>query len=112
MEKILISNFLLFLILFFSSCEKNQPAHPDSHDFIFTELAADNDTVPLNGSTYLRAKTAGVNLSFTWSLPIGILEGSDSIVKFIACCSGDHPVTCNVSDGKTNIEKTINIYTE
>ncbi len=107
------------LILFISagillSCKKKSPTQPTGADKLFTfkELKSDHDTIQQGNVTNIKASISGDG-SYKWSSSAGDLFGSGSLVLFGAstCCTGNHEVTCTVTDKNNNSEsKTINIY--
>jgi len=106
---------ILGIILVVSSCQKEKKSEVTSNDpatasFSFIKLEA-QDTILASTTTPVTAITTGNNLTYTWSVdPVGVLLGNGNSIVFNACCGGEHYVTCEVSDGKTTLSKTVMIY--
>ncbi len=115
MRKLRYITTILGVIVIINSCKKEEKSevtsnNPATASFSFINLDA-QDTILASTTTPVTAVTIGSNLTYTWSVnPVGVLLGNGNSIMFNACCGGEHYVTCEVSDGKTTLSKTVMIY--
>lgn len=100
-----------FILLFACKKAENKSTSKDKL-FTFNALTSDKDTILKGNVTNLRANVTGSG-TFKWSASAGDLFGSGSVILFGAstCCTGNHSITCTVTDSHDNSEsKTISVY--
>ena len=108
--------FILFaFVAVIYSCQKaTTPASNDTaKQFTYSSLTTDHDTIKQGNVTNIRANVSGTASSYAWSVNSGDIFGSGNIVLFGAatCCTGNHTITCKVSDSRSNSEsKTVIVY--
>jgi hypothetical protein len=104
------------LIAGLGSCHKKSNApDPNAKQFTFESLTSDAGTLKQGDLTNIRAKVDGSGITYAWSASAGDLLGSGSYIAFGAatCCTGNHTITCTVSDSHNNSESksvVINVH--
>ena len=102
---------ICIVILFTTACKKEEVVPVSGVALEYKSLKAEQDTLVTGNKTKIIAVVTGSNITYKWSGPVGIISGSGSEVFFFACCPGNHPITCTVSDATGKSEsKTVNIY--
>jgi hypothetical protein len=101
----------LILLLFFSSCEKNNDPGDPSQPLIFSSLFAEKDTIIPGETTKIIAVASGYKIVYYWSASAGDILGSGAEVIYAAspCQAGQNMITCTVKDGNEQSE-TKEIY--
>jgi hypothetical protein len=106
----------LILIAGLNSChKKNSAPDPNAKQFTFESLTSDVSVLKQGDLTNIRAKVDGTGISYSWSASAGDLLGSGNYIAFGAgsCCTGNHTITCTVSDSHNNSESksvVINVH--
>ena len=101
----LLSVFFILGIVALGSCKKADPPVDDDNNndtvppkvLAFDSLTTAN-VVHMNETVDINAFADGDDLTYTWTIDIGTLLGTGSVVTFTACCEGMHNITCTVSD--------------
>lgn len=116
-KHLLLGIFLAICVVVFFACKKKKTDPDNNSDntnttpLEFVSLKAAKDTTVVNEQTTITATANGSGLTYAWDAPIGILNGSGKTVTFVACCEGDHPVTCTITDSNgKKAEKSVNIF--
>ncbi len=92
------------------SCKKTTPPGTATEPLVFHSLTSE-DTIKLHQTCDVIADASGTELTYSWTQDLGTLIGSGSTVNFNGCCTGDHIITCTVTDVEGNQEmKEINIF--
>jgi hypothetical protein len=104
MHKLVLA-FILIATLTFCHKKKNT-SDPNAKQFTFESLTSDASVLKQGDLTNIRAKVDGSDISYSWSASSGDLLGSGNYIAFGAgsCCTGDHTITCKVSDSHNNSE--------
>lgn len=135
-RKVLLLLLAVIISIALISCEKDEDPGNDNNDnevnnndnnddnndddpapLVFESLVAEKDTVEWGGATEITTEASGKDLTYSWSVPYGSIEGSGAQVIYHSSdpCVGDMyvTITCTVEDayGET-ITKTIDIYVE
>ncbi|MCW3075966.1 MAG: hypothetical protein JWO32_575 [Bacteroidetes bacterium] len=105
---------LVFLsALFLIACKKKpKPSSSSEKLFTYNSLTSDVSSIKQGDATNIKANITGA-ASIAWSASAGDIFGNDRTVLFAAgsCCTGNHTVTCTVSDANNNSEsKSVVIY--
>ncbi|MBA3664612.1 MAG: hypothetical protein H0W61_10435 [Bacteroidetes bacterium] len=88
------------------SCKKKDTKKPSTApEFTYTSLTTDASVLKQGDVTNIKATVNG-SVSYAWSITAGSLFGNGSSVVFAAgsCCTGNHTVTCTVTDSNNNSE--------
>ena len=116
MHRVRISFLLPLLIVGWvwcgSSCSKDDDNGGDL-PLVFESLTAENDTIPLGGTSRIVAVASGGNLVYNWSVTAGTILGSGSEVTYTTdpCEPGEHTITCRVEDSRAASEtKTVKVF--
>jgi len=99
-------NLLLAICLFFAfSCKKKEDSPKNTKLFTFNSLISDSYEIKQGNVTRVTANVTG-DVTYVWTCSSGDLFGSGNSILFGAgsCCTGDHKVTCEVSDKNQNKE--------
>lgn len=104
---VLISSFFLI------ACKKKPKSSSSSEKlFTYNSLTSDVNSLKQGDATNIKASITGV-ATVAWSTSAGDIFGNDRTVLFAAgsCCTGNHTITCTVSDQNNNSEsKSVVIY--
>jgi len=104
---------LVFATIFFA-CKKSSPSSNGSAKlFTYNSLTTDHDTIQKGNVTNIRANVSGSAATYAWSANAGDIFGNGSVILFGAstCCTGNHTITCKVSDRNNNTEsKTVMVF--
>lgn len=102
MQKLII--FSIF-ILFSLSCKKKEEEPKNTKLFTYNSLVSDSYEIKQGNVTRVTANVTG-EVTYAWTCSSGELFGSGNSILFGAgsCCTGDHKVTCEVSDKNGNKE--------
>lgn len=94
----------ILLVCVILSCKKKEPKKPSTDpQFTFVSLTADATTLKQGDVTNIKANVTGT-VTYAWSITAGDVFGSGNNVLFAAgsCCTGNHTVTCKVTDSNNN----------
>lgn len=72
---------------------------------MFQGLRADHDSIAKGNVTNVHAQVSG-DVSYSWSASAGDIFNSGNTILFGAstCCTGNHTITCKVTDKNNNSE--------
>ncbi len=100
------------IVLVSISCKKKTKKNEGEKLFTFNSLTVDNDTILKGNITNVKANITG-SANYVWSASAGDIFNSGAVVVFGAstCCTGNHNITCKVTDANGNSEeKTISVF--
>ena len=105
--------FILSASLFFitSSCKKKDKSPDKEKTFTFNNLKVDHDSIAQGNVTNITADVSG-DVTYSWSASAGDIFNSGKTIMFGAstCCTGNHDITCTVTDKNDNTEsKTVHV---
>jgi len=103
-----VFSFILLAFVFVGCNKKNTTPAPqaaDSSGFTFNALKADKQEIEQGEVTNVIAEVNG-NVSYAWTVSSGNIFGNGRQVLFGAgtCCSGEHTITCTVTDAAKKSE--------
>lgn len=103
MKKLLLIPVVISVIVF--SCKKKDTRSSGEKTFTFNSLRSDHDSIAKGNVTNIRASVSG-NVTYAWSASAGDIFNSGSTILFGAstCCTGNHTITCKVTDQNNNSE--------
>ena len=102
----LFLKILVVLCLIYSCKKKTKSSNSDSPKlYTFNSLKADRDTIQKGNVTNIKADFSGSGIC-SWGASAGDIFGSGNIILFGAssCCSGNHTITCTLTDSNKNTE--------
>lgn len=102
MKKLIVGS--IFIILFLSSCDKENNDNNVSEKLVFNSLTAENDSIHPGESTKIFADATGDTPVFNWNATSGDILGGGDTVTYISppCTMGDNEITCTVKDKAEN----------
>ena len=101
MKQLLII-FIIPIITF--SCKKTE-APSTAKIYTFNTLKSDHDSIAKGNVTNITADVSG-DVTFAWAASAGDIFSSGKTILFGAstCCTGNHTITCTVTDKSKNTE--------
>jgi hypothetical protein len=103
----------LVMSCFFLSCKKAKtPVQNNEKLFTYNSLTSDVSILKQGDVTNIKASITGSG-TCAWSTSAGDLFGNGGVILFGAgsCCTGNHTITCTVSDTHGNSEaKSVVIF--
>lgn len=97
--------FALLCFVFLIACKKKNNSSTGAKTFTFYGLRADHDSIAKGNVTNIHAQVSG-DVTYAWSASAGDIFNSGNTILFGAstCCTGNHTITCKVSDRNNNTE--------
>lgn len=99
--------FILIVSIVSFSCKKTV-APSTAKIFTFNSLKSDHDSIAKGNVTNITADVSG-DVTYAWAASAGDIFSSGKTILFGAstCCTGNHTITCTVTDKSKNTESKV-----